>query len=278
MDSLFYTPLSFTSLIDIIVYLARKARKEGLPSLEMDLVRVDIASHLGELFKLSLQLVINGASPAIVKRVLFNDKQKTSEFLEYNWNVWRNLLLFMTEKDTDNRDAEEYLQAGLLLSHELNHRLETVLQDFIITVNGHQNPSELSMDRFPERLQAHPLSHSNLRLFLVSEKLTKDIFERTLEQQFHFYIKQYVRCMALIIDGVIMIQEGENEDSVKDVLVTAAGMDHIPEELKEPTNEELQERYNALVSNINGVHVTRNELKRRLEILDNNEWIRFVRN
>ena len=274
LATLFYSPASYSEIIEIFAKNSENTRRDGIPALEDELPEPELPEPLRSVYRTTIRLLLDGNEPEILEKILDEHYRTYVSRLRYRWKVWKNLLIYLAERRPVAQEAKSFPEAVLLEGHQDNRHVLAALAEFLgLYFQVEANPGAGIGDKLPP----HPLLRSNLKLMSKFKSLESTHFRQILEEQYQSYENEFTNYFQMIAEGMQAVQAGDSPRVVRDILGAIAGAGHNADQVEEPTYEEMWREYLTLVDHKPGGDISHAELLRRLSVLKNESWLKSWR-
>lgn len=279
MKEYFYELKEYGLLITEIITASELSRREGLLAIEEKFDDMPADLFLDQALLLAYRLICDGTEPSAVKQALKNRFAGSSSKLELRWEIWKTLLVFLS--DGKLHDFKPSIFVDLFPILPLIERQQlldcvTPLIQYVIKRKGRINPSDITRQPFYQT--SHSLIKSTIKITMEYGSAQAEIWKSLIDQQYRHYLHQLSSCERIILNGSLAIQAGHNPNVIKHLITGLVGDEYLPKQFHPKRKAEILSKYAKFVKKGVNTNLSSEEVHRRLYIIEqNSNWLKDLK-
>jgi len=282
IEKLFLPHIKPSALIELGASWSNLSRMKGLIAIEDELAAVDIPNPFRYAIVVGMQLVIDGADPEWLARMLQYYHDQVIARLEYRFNAYK-IFLVIARKNPEaitSFDSESLLLKG----HKDNKLVLKVLNRIKAAAPAVFKANDIS-SALGDDFKNHNLTRVTLGLVSVRDLIGSEEFSSFMQAQFKIYSAEISALLMIAKEICILIQDGVSARVLLDTCASLVGQDRMPP-VSSSSPQSIQEAYDELFKEYSdspsdpaalNVELSVNEMARRLELLSENPWLKYLR-
>ena len=215
-ERVFYKVENIDELVGIYIKASEKARREGLLALDDDIAELSSAKGYHYLIADLLQLVLDGVDLDTIQGVGEAARRRIMDDIRFGWVVWLELLAIARARDDADRAIKDFLDRVYIFESgafrgQIDAFVEFAVAAPSLRAGGGIEATDAAL---PPTFRLHPLTRATV-LVSLDEAMGEEPRRRTLEAQFSHYCQALERNLAVMVEGTIQVQRGNNPKIVE---------------------------------------------------------------
>lgn len=279
MNEYFYEVKEYGPLLAEIITASEACRREGILTLEdkFDDMLVDL--FLDQELYLAYKLICDGTEPAAVKQVLKNRFIGSSSKMQLRWEIWKTLLIFLSDGNLHNFKPSTYADLFPILPEIERQQLQNCITPLIQYASKRRGKIDLSdLSKQPFYRTSHSLMKSSIKIAVEYRSTHSEILKSLVDQQYRHYMHQLTSCHKIILYGSLAIQAGHNPNMIKHLVTSLVGHEYLPKQFHPKKKAEIISKYAKFVKKGAKTNLSSEEVHRRLYIIEqNSNWLKDLK-